>query len=328
MKHMKRFVALFAALALVLAMAVPAFAATASPTNTKDQGTGTITVENAKNGETYSLYRIFDLVSYTPKNGDEAAKAVYKVTSEWKSFIQSQGTYITLDKNDQPTWKADAEVVAFVKLAETAAESMSPVATVKAADNEAKFTSLKDGYYLVSTTTGTLCSLNTENGTEELKIRDKNDVPTVEKKVEKTSGENVWDKENTAKIGDTVSYQTTISVKDGAKGYVLHDKMDAGLTLDSSSIKVTVDGADVTADATKCTIKTTGKTHSDCTFEIEFADSYVATLANKDIIVTYKATLNDAAKIVNETNKNETWLKYGNSSESVHKKNGDQSVFI
>lgn len=96
--------------------------------------------------------------------------------------------------------------------------------------------------------------------------------------------------------------------------------MDAGLTLDSSSIKVTVDGADVTADATKCTIKTTGKTHSDCTFEIEFADSYVATLANKDIIVTYKATLNDAAKIVNETNKNETWLKYGNSSESVHKK--------
>lgn len=67
MKHMKRFVALFAALALVLAMAVPAFAATASPTNTKDQGTGTITVENAKNGETYSLYRIFDLVSYTPK---------------------------------------------------------------------------------------------------------------------------------------------------------------------------------------------------------------------------------------------------------------------
>lgn len=48
MKHMKRFVALFAALALVLAMAVPAFAATASPTNTKDQGTGTITVENAK----------------------------------------------------------------------------------------------------------------------------------------------------------------------------------------------------------------------------------------------------------------------------------------
>ena len=319
MKHMKRFVALFAALALVLAMAAPAFAATASPTKAEDRGTGTITVENAKNGETYSLYRIFDLVSYTPKNGDEAAKAVYKVTSEWRSFIQSHETYITLDKNDQPTWKAEADVVAFVKLAKSAAESIDPVATVKAAGDEAKFTNVKDGYYLVSTTTGTLCSLNTENGTDELKIRDKNDVPTVEKKVERTSGENVWENENTAKIGDTVSYQTTISVKDGARGYVLHDKMDAGLTLNTSSIKVFVGNTEVAADTTKYMIKTTGKTHSDCTFEIEFADSYVATLAGKDIIVTYKATLNEAAKIVNETNKNETWLKYGDSSESVHK---------
>lgn len=319
MKHMKRFVALFAALALVLAMAAPAFAATASPTKTEDRGNGTITVENAKNGETYSLYRIFDLVSYTPKNGDEAAKAVYKVTSAWKSFIQSQGIYITLDKNDQPTWQTEADVAAFVKLAKSAAESIDPVATVKAAGDEAKFTNVKDGYYLVSTTTGTLCSLNTENGTDELKIRDKNDVPTVEKKVERTSGEDVWENENTAKIGDTVSYQTTISVKDGARGYVLHDKMDAGLTLNTSSIKVFVGNTEVAADTTKYTIKTTGKTHSDCTFEIEFADSYVATLAGKDIIVTYKATLNEAAKIVNETNKNETWLKYGDSSESVHK---------
>ena len=39
MKHMKRFVALFAALALVLAMAVPAFADTAA--------TGSITINNA-----------------------------------------------------------------------------------------------------------------------------------------------------------------------------------------------------------------------------------------------------------------------------------------
>lgn len=321
MKHMKRFVALFAALALVLAMAAPAFAATASPAKKEDQGTGIITVENAKNGETYSLYRIFDLVSYTPKNGDEAAKAVYKVTSAWESFVQSQGAaYITLDKNGQPTWQAAADVVAFVKLAKSAAESISPVATVTAADNEAKFTSVKDGYYLVSTTTGTLCSLNTENGTEELKIRDKNDVPTVEKKVERTSGESVWEEENTAKIGDTVSYQTTISVKDGAKGYVLHDKMDAGLTLDASSIKVVVNEQEVNEDEGTYSVKITKeKTHGTCTFEIEFADSYVATLADKDIIVTYKATLNGAAKIVDETNKNETWLKYGDSSESVHK---------
>lgn len=41
MKHMKRFMALFAALALVLAMAVPAFAATGNASMSND---GKITV--------------------------------------------------------------------------------------------------------------------------------------------------------------------------------------------------------------------------------------------------------------------------------------------
>lgn len=46
MKHMKRFVALFAALALVLAMAAPAFAVSGSTT------TGTITIKNAVKDKT------------------------------------------------------------------------------------------------------------------------------------------------------------------------------------------------------------------------------------------------------------------------------------
>lgn len=53
MKHMKRFMALFAALALVLAMAVPAFADTAA--------TGSITIKNTVDGTKYEVYRIFDL---------------------------------------------------------------------------------------------------------------------------------------------------------------------------------------------------------------------------------------------------------------------------
>lgn len=60
MKHMKRFMALFAALALVLAMAVPAFAVSGS---TADHN-GSITIDNAVDKTTYKLYRIFDLESY------------------------------------------------------------------------------------------------------------------------------------------------------------------------------------------------------------------------------------------------------------------------
>lgn len=60
MKHMKRFMALFAALALVLAMAVPAFADTGNASMSSD---GKITVQNTIKDDTYSIYRIFDLVS-------------------------------------------------------------------------------------------------------------------------------------------------------------------------------------------------------------------------------------------------------------------------
>ena len=73
MKHMKRFMALFAALALVLAMAAPAFAATA---------TGSITIDNAVDKTTYKLYRIFDLESYDTAKGAYS----YKLNSAWTDF--------------------------------------------------------------------------------------------------------------------------------------------------------------------------------------------------------------------------------------------------
>ena len=60
----KTFKKLFAALlaaALVLAMAVPAFAVTNTGIN------GSITIYNAVDGETYTIYRMFKLDSY---NGD------------------------------------------------------------------------------------------------------------------------------------------------------------------------------------------------------------------------------------------------------------------
>ena len=56
MKRVKRVLALLAAFALVLAMAVPAWA---------DGNTGSITVQNAKENEEYKIYRIFDLESYS-----------------------------------------------------------------------------------------------------------------------------------------------------------------------------------------------------------------------------------------------------------------------
>lgn len=315
MKHMKRFVALFAALALVLAMAVPAFADTA-------ETTGSITINNAANGTTYTAYKIFDL-DYVDATATTKASYAYKADTNWKAFVTGSGAGAAYVEYNEKTGAVTAkntfteeQAPAFAKAALAYAKGKSEITGVTATANasgKVEFTGLALGYYVVDTPMGALCVL--DSTAPSVTVNEKNEVPSVEKKVKVGSS---YEASNTAKIGETVEFKTEINVKKGAANYVLHDKMGAGLTLDSSSIKVTVDGADVTADATKYTIKTTGMTHSDCTFEIVFADTYVAGLADKTIVVTYNATLNSNAVVGGVGNKNDTYLKYGNDNNTTH----------
>lgn len=302
MKRVKRVLALLAALALVLAMAVPAWA---------EGKTGSITVEKAKAGETYSIYKIFDVVSYD--TSVSPSKIVYKVTSEWKDFfaIGNAGVkYITLDKNDQVS-KTSLDASNAADFAKDAIEwantkKIKATASEVAGENGVRFTDVADGYYLVNTSLGALCSLNNVTGNNAL-VSEKNSVPSVEKKVKNGS---VYDDSNSAKIGDTVDYQTTITITGNVKNVVLHDKMEKGLTFDNNSVKVRVDNGDV---AVSNYTLTTSNLSDGCTFEIEFKDDYIANLpAGTQIIVTYSASLNENAVIGTTGNKNDTWLKYGN----------------
>lgn len=302
MKRVKRVLALLAALALVLAMAVPAWA---------EGNTGSITVEKAKAGETYSIYKIFDVVSYD--TSVSPSKIVYKVTSEWKDFfaIGNAGVkYITLDKNDQVS-KTSLDASNAADFAKDAIEwantkKIKATASEVAGENGVRFTDVADGYYLVNTSLGALCSLNNVTGNNAL-VSEKNSVPSVEKKVKNGS---VYDDSNSAKIGDTVDYQTTITITGNVKNVVLHDKMEKGLTFDNNSVKVKVDNGDVVVSNYTLT---TSNLSDGCTFEIEFKDDYIANLpAGTQIIVTYSASLNENAVIGPTGNKNDTWLKYGN----------------
>ena len=319
MKHMKRFMALFAALALVLAMAAPAFAESGT---TPATATGSITIKNAIEGTTYTAYKIFDL-DYVEATTTTKASYAYKADANWKAFVTGSGAGVAYVEYNEKTGAVTAkdtfdkeQAPAFAKAALAYAKDNSGITGVTAAadtNGKVEFTGLALGYYVVDTPMGALCVL--DSTAPSVTVNEKNEVPSVEKKVKAGSS---YEATNTAKIGDTVEFKTEINVKKGAANYVLHDKMDAGLTLDSSSIKVTVDGADVTANATKYEIKTTGKTHSDCTFEIVFADAYVAGLADKTIVVTYNATLNSNAVVGGAGNKNDTYLKYGNDNNTTH----------
>lgn len=314
MKHMKRFMALFAALALVLAMAAPAFAD--EPTK------GSITINKATAGTTYTAYKIFDL-DYVDATTTTKASYAYKADADWKAFVTSSGagaTYVDYNEKTGAVTAKDTfteeQAPAFAKAALAYAKDNSKISgetAIADANGKVEFTGLALGYYVVDTPMGALCVL--DSTAPSVTVNEKNEVPSVKKEVKAGSS---YRETNTAKIGDTVEFKTEINVKKGAANYVLHDKMDAGLTLDSSSIKVTVEGADVTAEADTYTIKTTDMTHSDCTFEIVFTDAYVAGLADKTIVVTYNATLNSNAVVGGTGNKNDTYLKYGNDNNTTH----------
>lgn len=307
MKRVKRVLALLAAFALVLAMAVPAWA---------EGNTGSITVQGAVDGETYSIYKIFDVTGYDTTT--KPHKITYKVTDGWASFFAKGNpgaTYVTLDSKKQisattlDSSTAPAFAAAAIAWAKDSAHNINVTESKTADKDGVTFTNVANGYYLVDTSLGALCSLDNVTGNTAT-ISEKNKVPSVEKKVK--SGDN-YESSNSAKIGDTVKYKTTITINGSVEKVVLHDKMDTGLTFDETSVKVKVGGADVAA--ANYTLKKPGTESSDpCTFEIEFKDSYIAGLeTGKQIEVTYSATLNESAVIGTPGNKNDTWLKYGNS---------------
>ena len=304
----KTFKKLFAALlaaALVLAMAVPAFAVTNTGTN------GSITIDNAVDGETYTIYRMFTLDSY-----DAASKTYsYTVESAWENFFKTGvgKDYITLT-NGHPTWTEGADAAAFAKaaLAWAKTNNIGHTDQTSATSTNVTFSNLKLGYYLVDSSLGALCSLNTTN--PNAKIEEKNGQPTIEKKILYNNGEV---NENTAKIGDTVNYQVKVNVKAGAKSYTVTDTMSKGLTYDPSSLKV--NGETVTDDIFETNDYSTAESGI-TTITLKFKDSYIADKDGQTITLTYSATLNKDAVIDGDGNTNEAKLNYGNKQETTTEK--------
>ena len=312
-KAMKKLMAALLAVAMVCAMAIPAFAASGSSPTDK----GSITISKAVAGETYTLYKMFDLKSFDTDANDGAGTYSYTVVSDWENFFlpDAEGAqYITL-KNGHPTWVEDAEPADFAKaaLAYATENRITATRTEKANSNTVKFDNLDLGYYLVDTSLGALCGLDTTkpNAT----IEEKNVEPTIDKTVE--TSHNNWATENTAKIGDTVNYKVTITVQTANNCYVLHDTMSEGLTFNKNSVKVTVGTEDVAT--TNYDVVTTDIGTE--TFNIRFEDSYIATLdAGTEIEVTYSAVVNEKAQVGSDKNTNEAYLVYGSNHETTHGK--------
>lgn len=313
-KAMKKLMAALLAVAMVCAMAIPAFAAGGAGATT---GEGKITIDNAVIGHTYKIYRILNL------QYNETAKSFrYEKNNKWGAFVDEQSDKLAVDANGVVTWKegvsAEKDGAPIKALAIAAGQYVKDQGTAFAADDSKVaasstviFDNLPLGWYLVVSdlTSDAICSIDTT--AKQVTIKEKNGVPTVTKEVEYASGS--WGQGNDGNVGDTVNFQTTINVTDGdPTNYVLHDQMSKGLTFKENSIAVKVND-------TLITNYTVEYTNTDkCTFEISFPNGTLHT--NDTVVVTYSATINNDAVVGTTGNENETWLKYGDNGETTHEK--------
>ena len=206
-KAMKKLMAALLAVAMVCAMAIPAFAATE---------TGTITVDNAVNGKTYNFYRIMDIATHTDDN--PYTGIVYKVNNKWSTFVKDSqwNSYFTVKADDTVTVANDtvdnsAFAAKFAAEAQKVLSNHDPDYTVTAQNGKAEVTA-DLGYYLVvsdgwDSTKAVICSLGTT--TPNVIIKEKNGKPTIEKEVKENST-NTFGEENDASIGDIVEFKATV----------------------------------------------------------------------------------------------------------------------
>lgn len=305
--------ALLAAFALVLAMAVPAWADEA-------EATYTLTINNA-NG-TYEAYQIF--------SGDLSEKeAGKKVLSniQWGSGVDAT-------KVVGVNAATKAESLTTADMAESFAEDLvsnsklsSVKATAPAKNGTAVFTGLSAGYYLVKNSsidsgkTYTDFILEVVGNTT---ANHKGDVPDVEKKVEEkndsTGAATTWGATADYDVDDEINFELTGTLPESYGRYanykyVFHDTM-TNMTYKDGSVKVyyVKDGNTNRVEISSGFASTWDNGAKKLTVTFNDLKTAVSGLAHGDkIVVTYTATLDANAVVGGNGNPNKVKLEYSNN---------------
>lgn len=295
MKKMKKMMAVLVVLAMLLSMACTSAYA--------EETLVEITIDKAESGQTYKLYKLFDL-DYTAGSTDTYS---YTVESKWETFFSETGAgadFVTIT-DGYVSWKGD--------VANKDADLKSLATKVKAAGIGADYTvpeagstgfsvKVEPGYYVMESSLGTLFTVGSVYSPTKITLEEKNALPAIDKAADRT----------TAYIGEEIKYTVTIAAEKGAKGYVVTDDMAGGkLTLITD--KVTVTGArGITAG--DYTVNT-----ADNKLTVTFEQDYLDKLEDKDsIVITYYAKLNSNAVVSDKVSGDEV----GNLNTAVLKTAG------
>lgn len=294
MKQIKKIVSIMLSLAMVFAMSATAFAGEQS----EPSGTPTSVTH------TYEIYQIF--------TGDYAKVGEKDVLSNIKWGVNGTGeegkkvdTKILDELENVTESSSDTDQLAVIQ--KYANLNSIPIKT----GSQTTYTGLTPGYYLVKDKDGslsgnvayTLYVVQVVNDT--LTFTPKADIPTTDKKIVEGSDKVTT---NEASIGDEVNYEITGTMPSNIANYKTYyymftDTLSKGLTYKENSIKVTVNGVDVTNYFYKG-VGTYNET-TGTTIEVGILDLKALSLLTNPVVgeitkstkvvLTYTATLNENA---------------------------------
>ena len=290
MKTMRKLFTVLLALAMTLALAVPAFAA---------DTTGSITITNPQGDRTYTAYKIFD-VTYSGKNysytisGTDAAFNTVKAYADEAANGLKLSAVANTNKYNVSIDAAAFSAASFAQYLKTNVGSLGTGTAFTKDGDTMKASGLTPGYYFVSGTSGTVCELATA---KDIEIRDKNEALQIEKSVD--------DADRTVEIGQKLTYTITGKVP-STKGYTkftyqVTDTMSEGLTF-NKDVKVTIGGTAVTDAAI---------TYNDNGFVASINMMNYQKQIDAPVVITYTATVNENA-IQRDKETNTATLKYSN----------------
>lgn len=322
MKRVKRVLALLAAFALVLAMAVPAWA---------EEATHQLKVKASGANHTYKVYQIFTGEMST---NDAKAKVLSNVkwgkngTGKIGGAVEA-GILTALESATGSDTQKLAVINNYVKL------DTDAFATLNSKNDYAA--SVPAGYYLVKDEDNTLNGEDEAYTTflvnvvgEDVTLTPKSAKPSVNKFVQDepadqdihSTGSDGWGKTADHAINESFKFKLTatlpLDVNFGAYStYKVQftDTMSAGVTFESID-SVKVDGQNVTGY--ECTAAA-GQAGGEWTLTINDIKSISGVNLNDgaEIVVVYNAHLNEKADVNHEdgatTNENKVYLKYSNN---------------
>lgn len=300
MKRVKRMLALLAAFALVLAMAVPAFA---------DEVKYKITIKNSVG--TYEAYQIF--------KGDLAGNVLSNI--EW-------GAGVTADGKAAFDGKTAAEVAKTLEGNDTAAKAfatkISEYLGTAAGEGTTEITGLSAGYYLIKNKSVNEGEAYTDfilEVVKDVEITPKGQKPTLDKQI-KHNESGQWGDVGDNQIGDTVEFRTITTVPNTTGytkyDYTIYDEMSTGLTSnvkDASGITIKINnGVELESRYYTVTVDSVDANKFSVKVDILKAITDGKIEAGNSLYTYYSGVLNKDAKVYDEgKQQNTAYLQYSNN---------------